>query len=169
MEASLFAGLTAEQLSEVKRFFRRVQIWEAYDRILLEGDVGDELLVIEEGAALIKVGGREVGALDQGESVGEVGFVAGGSRTASVYAGPRGATTRLLSRQEFAVFGERQPQIALILSENVSRLLASKLRRANQTFREALGELADAEREQEKKRERQTQSLLQRVFGGFGA
>ncbi len=168
MTTSLFHGLDEDRLKRVLAFFDQVLSYDPYDLIMLEGETGSSLLVIEKGNALVKVGGKEVGTLESGDCVGEVGFVTGRPRTASVYAGPTGCSARLLAPDDFERFGLFDPSAALVIAQNINRLLAAKLTRANQSFREVLGDLADAERERSELRESRAQSFFQRVFGSLG-
>lgn len=168
MTTSLFEGLDPDRLQRVLAFFDQVLSYDPYDLIMLEGETGTSLLLIEKGNALIKVGGKEVGALETGDCVGEVGFVTGRPRTASVFAGSGGCSARLIQPDDFDRFGLFDPSAALCIAQNVNRLLAAKLTRANQSFRELLGELEDAERERSELREARAQSFFQRLLGGLG-
>ncbi len=88
-ELSLFSGMSAEELSELKGKLIPLS-FQSEDRIVEEGDSGDSLFIIKKGIAKVitHIGGKEIGlaTLSDGDIFGEVAFLTGRPRTASVIA-----------------------------------------------------------------------------------
>lgn len=83
----LFSSLTPEEFSEVVERMIHFQYPAGY-RIVKEGDTGDSVYLISQGAVSVmtKVGAREIplSELKDNDFFGEVGFLTGRPRTASV-------------------------------------------------------------------------------------
>jgi len=97
-------------------------------RLLVEGEVGDQMLVIISGSASVQRGGRKIATLAPGNVIGELGVL---SRA------PRNATVVTTSDSEVAVIGQRA----------MNRLLAD----APGFARKLLESLADRVRELDRK------------------
>jgi len=169
MQNRLFTSLPAESFAEVLRFFNLTRRFPPYELMIQAGAADDKLILLEEGAALIKGGGREVARLEAGDVLGEVGFVASGKRCASVFAGPDGALARLISPERFAEFAAAHPELAVAVLQNLTFLLASKLQRTNQAMRQAMGEIENLRHERSAQEEQRTTSLFGRIFGSLGS
>ncbi|HEY5595159.1 MAG TPA: cyclic nucleotide-binding domain-containing protein [Nitrospiria bacterium] len=83
----LFSSLTPDEFSEVVERMMHFQYPSGY-RIVKEGDTGDSVYLISQGAVSVmtKVGNREIplSELRDNDFFGEVGFLTGRPRTASV-------------------------------------------------------------------------------------
>ncbi|MBI3995857.1 MAG: cyclic nucleotide-binding domain-containing protein [Nitrospirae bacterium] len=83
----LFSSLAPEEFSEVVERMMHFQYPSGY-RIVKEGDTGDSVYLISQGAVQVvtKIGNREVALseLKDNDFFGEVGFLTGRPRTASV-------------------------------------------------------------------------------------
>jgi hypothetical protein len=83
----LFSSLTPDEFSEVVERMMHFQYPSGY-RIVKEGDTGDSVYLISQGAVQVmtKVGSREIplSELKDNDFFGEVGFLTGRPRTASV-------------------------------------------------------------------------------------
>ncbi len=145
-ENRLFVGLTPEQRQRALALFDRRVVYEPHELVVHEGEVDRTLFLIEVGDVAVRLGGRHLATLPAGDVFGEVGFVSGGSRTASVFAGPSGCTLRLVAHTRFRQLGIHQPAAAWAMSESITFLLSGKLRRANLALREAFGRLDELRR-----------------------
>ncbi len=157
----LFANLDQVQIQEALDFFDTVVTYERFALIIKEGDNDSKLYAIEAGELIIKAGGKEVASLTVGDIVGEVGFIASGKRTANVFAGPNGATLRIITPKSFREFGRMNPYVAFVISQNINFLLASKLQRTNLLLKETIARLQGME-------EARSQSVFKRLLGSFG-
>jgi NTE family protein len=131
----LFDGLDATALEEVLRVLRPRR-FAAAEPLCLAGETGEELLVIADGLAYVSLpdaAGRErvVARLRRGEVVGEMSFMTGEPRTATVLAAvPLNAFE--LRNEDLARVIARRPA----LLANLARILA---RRLAETTAEAAG------------------------------
>jgi hypothetical protein len=104
---SLFGSLSVAEAAALGTFMERVEV-PAGDAIIRQGDVGDDLFLIEAGIAEVQVrdhAGRRltVARRGPGESVGEIALVTGGERTADVVAATPMTVLRL-SGEAYARF-----------------------------------------------------------------
>ncbi|HTS81268.1 MAG TPA: cyclic nucleotide-binding domain-containing protein [Myxococcaceae bacterium] len=136
--AALFSDLSHEAFVElVERCpLRR---FEAGDRILQQGEPGDSFYVICEGRVSVL---REddglahpVAALEAGEFFGEVALLAGGPRTASVYALTDDTQVLEISGQLLMELARRHPGVAAALKTFCRQRLLSNLLATSALFR----------------------------------
>lgn len=79
----LFAGCSKRELGEVASLADELAM-PAGRKLTSEGASGHEFVVIVEGAAEVKRGGRLVARLGPGDFLGEISLVTGRKRTATV-------------------------------------------------------------------------------------
>lgn len=136
--APLFSDLSPEAFIEmVERCpLRR---FEAGDRIVQQGDPGDSFYVICEGRVSVL---REddglahpVAALEAGEFFGEVALLAGGPRTASVYALTDDTQVLEISGELLMELARRHPGVASALKTFCRQRLLSNLLSTSALFR----------------------------------
>ncbi len=122
----LFSDLSSRDLEGIARTMRQ-RTFRAGDTIAAEGASGVGFFVIEDGEAVVSVGGEEVGRLGRGDYFGEVALIAETDRTATVK-----AETELrcygLTAWEFRPLVEGNASIAWKLLE----AMAKRLRAAEQ-------------------------------------
>jgi len=130
-QVQLFQQLTDQELVRMLRvvYERRLRQGEV---LCAEGQVGDSMYIVHDGSVEISKRGRHLVTLGPGRHLGEIAFIAGGERSATVTA--REATTVLTFRREdFAQLGREEPQIsakvlwscALNLSDRIRDLSAN--------------------------------------------
>ena len=124
---SLFSQCSARELRLIARLAKTRKVPHG-TRLLVEGEVGDKMLVLLSGAANVVRGGRKIAALSAGDVIGELGIL---SRA------PRNATVITTADSEIAVIGQRA----------MNRLLAD----APGFARKLLEALADRVRELDRK------------------
>ncbi|WP_347352999.1 cyclic nucleotide-binding domain-containing protein [Intrasporangium sp.] len=86
-------------------------------------DAGLQLLL--EGSATVHVNDQQVGSLGAGDYFGEMSLLDESTRTATVVAGPDGATSFMVSPLSFDELLDRQPEIARLLL----KVLTARIRR----------------------------------------
>lgn len=84
-QVPLFAGLNKDQLAFVARVSERHHA-EAGDRLIEQGRIGHEFMLIIEGTARVVRDGLTVAQAGPGDVFGELALIDGGVRTASVIA-----------------------------------------------------------------------------------
>jgi CRP/FNR family transcriptional regulator, cyclic AMP receptor protein len=117
----MFAELDDRERRELAALFGE-RTFEAGERVLAEGGAAAGFFVIEEGEAVVTVGGVERTRLGRGDTFGEVALITEDARTATVT-----AETQLrclgLTVWEFRPLVERNPRIAWHLIQRFAVLL----------------------------------------------
>jgi len=120
----LFAGVAAEDLSSIARLAEE-RSFAAGERIVTEGELGDELYIIMSGSVAITRGGEPVSTLMPGEAFGEISVLDAGPRTATAAALVETEVLAITSEEFYEILYE-QTEIA----EGVIRMLVKRLRDA---------------------------------------
>jgi len=94
---SLFSQCSARELRLIARLAKTRVVPEG-TRLVVEGEVGDKMLVVLSGSASVQRGGRKIATLAAGDVIGELGVL---SRA------PRNATVVTTADCEVAVIGQR--------------------------------------------------------------
>lgn len=92
------------------------------DVIVIEGSPADEVFVMLEGAASVRVRDNVVGSIAEGEVFGEISFLTGQPRSASVIAACP-CLVQVIDRDQFAVMVRANPQLMV----HVATTLASRV------------------------------------------
>jgi len=118
--APFFAGLSSEDLEGILQVGRTVS-FQPGDAIVEQGDVGDGMYIITEGAAEVDVGGR-FHRLKPGDVFGEMALLSTGKRMATVKA-VETVQAVMIPADGFRSFLESHPAVALsMLTSVVDRL-----------------------------------------------
>jgi CRP/FNR family transcriptional regulator, cyclic AMP receptor protein len=123
----LFSDLSDREAENVAKTMKQ-RTFQAGDTIAAEGSGGVGFFVIDEGEAVVTVGGDEVGRLGRGDYFGEIALIAETDRTATVK-----AQTELrcygLTSWEFRPLVEGNATIAWKLLEAMAQKLRAAERR----------------------------------------
>jgi CRP-like cAMP-binding protein len=119
---SVFSGLSPE-LQQAVLARGEVKTFTAGQPVLGEGESGDVLFLLLEGAVRVERTGRTIATLQEGDFFGEVSVLAGGPRTADVIA-ESPVRTLTVSRQTLRETLAADPDVAWAMLETV----ASRLR-----------------------------------------
>jgi CRP/FNR family transcriptional regulator, cyclic AMP receptor protein len=123
----LFSDLSQKELENIARTMKR-RTFKAADTVAAEGAGGVGFFVIEDGQAVVSVGGEEVGRLKRGDYFGEIALIAETERTATVK-----AETELrclgLTSWEFRPLVEGNASIAWKMLEAMAQKLRAAERR----------------------------------------
>lgn len=107
---------------------RFLRAYDPLQTIFREGDPGDVMYVVEDGAVTIRKEDTkdpiQLTTLGKGEFFGEVALVDHSPRTASAIAGAQGAKVLAIDRAHFVYLVSQQPAFALVVLE----VMASRLR-----------------------------------------
>ena len=126
----LFQGLDAEAIAIARSYFKERSVAE-HEVIVTEGEIGDEMFLINGGTASVKVGGRKVAEIPSAEVFGEVCLLEPGMRSATVIAN-EALRVQTIDTATFNRLCGEHPAIALRITLNLLRPLGERLRRANQ-------------------------------------
>ncbi|MBI4098426.1 MAG: cyclic nucleotide-binding domain-containing protein [Candidatus Magasanikbacteria bacterium] len=129
----LFRGVTEEQLTRLLHGLVPRMFW-ADAVIINEGDPGDSMFVVLNGSVRVVTGlgtKTEVKIADRliGQLVGEVNFVSGGVRSATVIANE---ASIVIEFEKTHILAEMEKDLALArqLTWNIAQVLADRLRAA---------------------------------------
>ncbi len=114
---SLFSQCSARELRLIARVAKTRKVPQG-TRLLVEGQVGDEMLVMLSGSATVQRGGRKIATLSAGDVIGELGVL---SRA------PRNATVTTTADSEIAVIGQRAMNRLLADAPGFARKLLEAL------------------------------------------
>jgi CRP/FNR family transcriptional regulator, cyclic AMP receptor protein len=81
----LFSGMSDRSIEIIAEIARDTS-FPAGASLVKEGEPGESLMIIREGAATVDQGGRKLRELGAGDFLGEIALIDGGPRTASVTA-----------------------------------------------------------------------------------
>ena len=100
--------------------------------LMQAGDPGDSFLIIAEGSVEVDTPisnrRRAIARIDAGSIVGEIGFLDGGVRTATVRALTDGTMMRV-TRSGYTILQSWQPALAQRIAMDLGRICATRLRR----------------------------------------
>jgi CRP-like cAMP-binding protein len=114
---SLFSQCSARELRLIAKVAKTRKVPEG-TRLLVEGEVADQMLVMISGSATVQRGGRKIATLAPGSVIGELGVL---SRA------PRNATVVTTSDSEVAVIGQRSMNRLLADAPGFARKLLESL------------------------------------------
>lgn len=119
------------QLSETKRDLVRLYMgsrtFAAGERLLLEGERDRALYVLRSGTLLVQTASGTQLTLHAPNLIGEMAFLDGSPRSATVVAQTSGEMQRL-SWESFEQISSGDPEVGLELALGIGRVLAAKLR-----------------------------------------
>jgi CRP-like cAMP-binding protein len=115
----LFSAVSKKGLRAIVQAGSEVDVPAGRD-LVREGEVSRHLFVIRTGAAEVIRGGRKVAELGAGDFFGELSFLDGSPRSATVRA-KTDMTVVILGPREMEVIVEREPAIAVRLLEAMAR------------------------------------------------
>ncbi|MFT7474609.1 MAG: CRP-like cAMP-binding protein [Verrucomicrobiales bacterium] len=119
----LFGELTGNERKSVARLMSTATIKPGRD-IMVEGTAGREFIIILDGEATVRRGGRILARVGSGDFLGELAVIAGVPRTATVTADTE-MNVSVLNRREFSTLLDQQPKLARkVLVGAVKRLYA---------------------------------------------
>ena len=114
---SLFSQCSPRELRLIAKVAKTRKVPNG-TRLLVEGEVGDQMLVVLSGSANVVRGGRKIASLAPGDVVGELGVL---SRA------PRNATVTTTSDSEVAIIGQRSMHRLLADAPGFARKLLEAL------------------------------------------
>jgi SulP family sulfate permease len=140
---ALFSGLTAEELAVVTEFLTP-QRYEAGTAICREGDDADRVWMLTRGSVSVRVASRDhartlrIASLAVGTIVGEIAFIEGGKRTATIIADEI-VECYVLELSAYDIIVRDHPQIGIKLLANLLRVVTYRLRTTSDELRAMSG------------------------------
>lgn len=124
----IFYELYDEEIMKIVGFCRVLNL-EPEDYIFKEGDEGNEIFLILQGAACVKKGDIEIAQLRKGDLFGEMVLLKENIRNADVVA-TQYTDILVLKYDDIFNFYKKDRKIFSILMLNLSRMLATRLNKA---------------------------------------
>ncbi len=90
------------------------------DTILKEGDAPEEILEMMTGEATVMLGDKQVGHISTGEIFGEIGFLTGQQRTATVVATSR-CFLRAVNQDDFVALIKSNPHVGISIAKTLAQ------------------------------------------------
>jgi CRP-like cAMP-binding protein len=106
----IFSELSKKELRTVSRLMTEIDVKEGR-ALTREGEVGREFMIILEGNAVVRRGGRKIASLGPGDFLGELAVLSGAPRTADVIASSD-MVLETLNRREFMSLLDESAAIA---------------------------------------------------------
>jgi CRP-like cAMP-binding protein/GNAT superfamily N-acetyltransferase len=128
----LFRGLDEGDMYHLARLGRLTRIGQA-DRLIRQGEAGDRLFIVVSGAMQALIGGKEVGRIGPGETVGEMALLDAEPRSADVLALQDTQVVEIL-RADLVRLMERRPRLGTVVMRNLATDLAEKLRNVDARY-----------------------------------
>jgi CRP-like cAMP-binding protein len=117
----IFSELSKRELRTVSRLMTEIAVSEGRT-LCREGEVGRDFMIILDGTAVVRRGGRKIASLGPGDFLGELAVLSGAPRTADVVA-TSDMTLETLNRREFmTLLDESGPIAKKVLIGAVKRL-----------------------------------------------
>jgi CRP-like cAMP-binding protein len=140
-DLQVFRGLLADEVARIVAAAER-RTYAPGDLLFRENDPGGDLLLVEDGVIEVRVRGdgaeAHVVTVGPGEILGEVSMIDEGPRSADAVAR---TDTRALywPRAALARVFEREPRLGYVVSANIGRIVATRIRGANALLLYATG------------------------------
>lgn len=112
---SMYQGDNVEYRSDIRRF-------EIGETVITEGDEPDNLFEMLEGSAVVSVNGTKIGEVHEEEVFGEVSFLTGTKRGATVTTTSR-CLIQVISRPDLETFAKSRPGLIFKLSQTLAQRL----------------------------------------------
>ncbi|HVZ03491.1 cyclic nucleotide-binding and patatin-like phospholipase domain-containing protein [Hyphomicrobium sp.] len=124
-----FRDLTPETLRLLESRLQPLPIQRG-TRLVQQGDEADALYVVVSGRFAVEINGRDdpVAEISQGSTIGEIAFLAGGARTATVRA-IRDSVVARLTRADFDAIAKASPGLWIAVTSTLAERLAIETRR----------------------------------------
>lgn len=117
--ALLFSGIPSEALETVAEYSRLLRFAPG-EAVVHEGDVSDCLFLTVTGEAVVKVDGNEVSRIHPTEIFGEVAFLTGNPRAATVRAGEHPLKVLEISKKALGNLLEQHPNLTEKLAQRIA-------------------------------------------------
>ncbi len=134
----ILRGLNDEALVVVSDLFSR---WDCRkgQTIFNEGDRSENIYLVAEGELEVQIstglfGKQVIATLGPGDVFGEMAFIDAERRSASIKA-KRSCILLSMTRNDFRKLGKGYPHIQLMMLKNITRILAKRLRTADERIR----------------------------------
>lgn len=134
LEERILLGLAGALAKEDVAPDTRLHRFRRDEVIVTEGSASHEVFVMLEGAATVLIQGRAVGAVGEGEVFGEIAFLTGQPRSATVIAASS-CLVQVIERDQFAAMVKANPALMV----HVATTLASRVVELNGKLRGLAG------------------------------
>ena len=121
----LFRDIPGEEVSHVAQIAEEIE-YDSEQTIFEEGDVGDSMFIIIDGAVRIHKGGKELAVLSKGKFVGEMALLDQEPRSASVTSTEETTLLEINGEDFYDLMASRME-----IMQGIVKILTQRLREAN--------------------------------------
>ena len=121
----LFRDISGEEVSHVAQIAEEIE-YDSEQTIFKEGDVGDSMFIIVDGAVRIHKGDKELAVLSKGKFVGEMALLDQEPRSASVTSTEETTLLEINGEDFYDLMASRMG-----IMQGIVKILTQRLREAN--------------------------------------
>lgn len=138
-DIEIFKGLNANELEVITKICL-IEKYKEGEVVFSKDDAPEEMYILKSGRCDVKISAGGVAEtytvypLNPGDIFGEVGFVDGSTRSATVKC-TKEAEVIKLPREAFATLCGEKPHIGHIVMKNIAIILARRLRETDEEFK----------------------------------
>ena len=121
----LFRDISGEEVSHVAQIAEEIE-YDSEQTIFKEGDVGDSMFIIVDGAVRIHKGDKELAVLSKGKFVGEMALLDQEPRSASVTSTEETTLLEINGEDFYDLMASRME-----IMQGIVKILTQRLREAN--------------------------------------
>ena len=121
----LFHDISGEEVSHVAQIAEEIE-YDSEQTIFEEGDVGDSMFIIIDGAVRIHKGNKELAVLSKGKFVGEMALLDQEPRSASVTSTEETTLLEINGEDFYDLMASRME-----IMQGIVKILTQRLREAN--------------------------------------
>ena len=121
----LFRDISGEEVSHVAQIAEEIE-YNSEQTIFKEGDVGDSMFIIVDGAVRIHKGDKELAVLSKGKFVGEMALLDQEPRSASVTSTEETTLLEINGEDFYDLMASRME-----IMQGIVKILTQRLREAN--------------------------------------
>ena len=121
----LFRDISGEEVSHVAQIAEEIE-YDSKQTIFEEGDVGDSMFIIVDGAVRIHKGNKELAVLSKGKFVGEMALLDQEPRSASVTSTEETTLLEINGEDFYDLMASRME-----IMQGIVKILTQRLREAN--------------------------------------
>lgn len=123
IQYQLMAGISSSLINNDKPYDINLKVFNPGDLIIREGEAPDCLYEMVDGDAIVSIGEKEIGRINRSEIFGEVSFLTGSNRIASVIANST-CMVQCINGEHFHIITRQRPALVIKMAQTIAQRLA---------------------------------------------